>query len=322
MPWSRARPRDRGGRARLPGPAPVVRPWRPRGRPSCQRRLRSAAAARRPIFPEARMFRLARCVSVALLCAGGSALGMPAAMAADGALLRLAHLSPDTPAVDVYVDSVADPDAGVVLPGVGYGTISDYQDVAPGTYTVAMRAAGDDPATPPVLSTTVEVGADTARTVAGVGYFADLGLKVLEDDLALPPPGQARMRVVAAAAAASTHRRLARGRARPRERPRVRRPRRNTSTSRPGGRSPGDTRGRRGDRTAARGRGGVGLQRPGPRPARRRTGPADRAGRRRPGRRPRRRCRDRRRRHRPGPPARSAQPGSPHSGSPRSRRRR
>ena len=150
------------------------------------------------------MSRLARAVSVALLCAGGSALGLPAAMAADGALLRLAHLSPDTPAVDVYVDSVADPDAGVVLPGVDYGTISDYQDVTPGTYTVAMRAAGEDPATPPVLSTTVEVGADTARTVAGVGYFANLGLKVLQDDLALPPPGQVRMRVVAAAAAAST----------------------------------------------------------------------------------------------------------------------
>ena len=148
------------------------------------------------------MSRVARCLSVALLFAGASALGLPAATAADGALLRLAHLSPDTPAVDVYVDSVADPDAGVVLPGVGYGTISDYQDVAPGTYTVAMRAAGDDPATPPVLSTTVEVGVNSARTVAGVGYFADLGLEVLEDDLTLPSPGQARMRVVAAAAGA------------------------------------------------------------------------------------------------------------------------
>lgn len=149
------------------------------------------------------MSRVARCLSVVLLCAGGSALGLPAAMAAEGALLRLAHLSPDTPAVDVYVDSVADPAAGVVLTGVAYGTISNYQDVAPGTYAVAMRAAGDDPATPPVLSTTVEVGANSARTVAGVGYFADLGLKVLDDDLALPPPGQARMRVVAAAAGAS-----------------------------------------------------------------------------------------------------------------------
>ena len=65
-----------------------------------------------------------------------------------------------------------------------------------GVYTVSMREAGADPATPPVLSTTVQVGTDSARTVAGVGRFADLGLEVLEDDLALPPSGQARVRVV------------------------------------------------------------------------------------------------------------------------------
>jgi hypothetical protein len=139
-----------------------------------------------------------------LLAAVVSGLGIPSATAADGGLLRLAHLSPDTPAVDVYVDSVADPDAGLVLPGVDYGTVSDYQDVPPGTYTVAMRTAGADPATPPALSATVQVGANTARTVAGVGSFADLGLAILEDDLTLPPPGQARVRVIAAAAAAST----------------------------------------------------------------------------------------------------------------------
>jgi len=150
------------------------------------------------------MSRVARALSVALLGAAVSALGVPAATAADGALLRLAHLSPDTPAVDVYVDSVADPDAGLVLTGVAYGTVSDYQTVPPGTYTVAMRTAGADPATPPALSATVEVGADTARTVAGVGNFADLGLEILEDDLTLPPSGQARVRVIAAAAAAST----------------------------------------------------------------------------------------------------------------------
>lgn len=150
------------------------------------------------------MSRVARGLCVVVLGAAVSAVGVPAATAAEGALLRLAHLSPDTPAVDVYVDSVADPDAGLVLPGVDYGTVSDYQDVAPGTYTVAMRTAGADPATPPALSATVEVGANTARTVAGVGNFADLGLDILEDDLSLPAAGQARVRVIAAAAAAGT----------------------------------------------------------------------------------------------------------------------
>src|SRR5919202_6948733 len=67
-----------------------------------------------------------------------------------------------------------------------------------------MRQAGADPATPPVLSTTVQVGPDSARTVAGVGRFADLGLEVLEDDLTLPPSGRARVRVVSATATAPT----------------------------------------------------------------------------------------------------------------------
>ncbi|MGY1681212.1 DUF4397 domain-containing protein [Geodermatophilus sp. SYSU D01176] len=149
------------------------------------------------------MARWTRVLAVTALTAGTVLVTPIGAGAAETGLLRLAHLSPDTPAVDVYVDSVADPGDGTALltvPGVGYGTISDYQDVPEGVYTVSMREAGADPATPPVLSTTVQVGSDSARTVAGVGRFADLGLEVLEDDLAPPPAGRARVRVVSAAA--------------------------------------------------------------------------------------------------------------------------
>src|SRR3712207_9158795 len=97
-------------------------------------------------------------------------VAQPGAGAAETGLLRLAHLSPDTPAADVYVDSVSDPGDGTALltvPGVGYGTISGYQDVPEGVYTVSMRQAGDDPVTPPVASTTVQVGPDSARTEIG-----------------------------------------------------------------------------------------------------------------------------------------------------------
>ncbi len=148
------------------------------------------------------MTRTSRILAVAALAAVVAGLGLPGATAAEGGLLRLAHLSPDTPAVDVYVESVADPDAGQVLPAVGYGTVSDYRSVAVGTYAVSMRAAGAAPETPPVLSTTVEVRAGSARTVAGVGPFADLGLRVLEDDLTPPAAGSSRLRVLAAAAGA------------------------------------------------------------------------------------------------------------------------
>ncbi|WP_448640697.1 DUF4397 domain-containing protein [Geodermatophilus sp. URMC 63] len=150
------------------------------------------------------MTRTSRILAVTALAAAVTGLPMATASAAQGGLLRLAHLSPDTPAVDVYVDSVADPAAGQVFPGVDYGTVSAYQDVPPGTYAISMRAAGADPDSPPVLSTTVQVTADSARTVAGVGPFADLGLEVLQDDLTPPPAGSSRLRVIAAAAAADT----------------------------------------------------------------------------------------------------------------------
>ena len=150
------------------------------------------------------MQRWPRVLGVAALVAVLCGLGLPAAGAAPAkaGLLRLAHLSPDTPAVDVYVASVADPSADLVLRGVAYGDVSDYRSVPPGTYTVSMRKAGAAASTPPVLSTTVQIDADSAQTVAGVGHFADLGLRILQDSLATPPPGQARMRVVAAAASA------------------------------------------------------------------------------------------------------------------------
>jgi hypothetical protein len=118
----------------------------------------------------------------------------PARAAAVG-YVRLAHLSPDTPAVDVYLSSVA---GGTPrkFPAVGYGTVSTYLPLDTGTYSVAMRNVGAAESSQPVLSTSVTVTAGGAYTVAGVGRFADLGLRVITDDLALPSAGKAKVRVV------------------------------------------------------------------------------------------------------------------------------
>src|SRR3712207_1098460 len=155
---------------------------------------------------EGAMRPVVRTAAVAAVVTSAGLLGGPAMAAEDDAngMLRLAHLSPDTPAVDVYVDSVADPDTGVVLTGVGYGAVSEYQDVPAGEYTVSMREAGAEETAPPVLSATVEVDGGSARTVAGVGLFAELGLEIIEDALETPPEGQARVRVLAGAANAET----------------------------------------------------------------------------------------------------------------------
>ncbi len=150
------------------------------------------------------MTRTSRLLTVVALAAAATALPAATATAADEGLLRLAHLSPDTPAGDVYVDSIADPAEPQVFPGVAYGMVSDYQSVPAGAYAITMLPPGASPDSPPLLSATVQVEAGSARTVAGVGRFADLGLEVLEDDLTRPSSGSARLRVIAAAGSAQT----------------------------------------------------------------------------------------------------------------------
>jgi hypothetical protein len=124
---------------------------------------------------------------------------VPASATQNEAYLRLAHLSPDTPQVDVYLTAFGRPNFHQRVNGVGYGVVSDYQTIQPGEYTIAMRPTGADPATKPVISATLNAQRGHAYTVAGLGAFADLSLKVLNDEISLPPAGQARMRVINAA---------------------------------------------------------------------------------------------------------------------------
>jgi len=131
--------------------------------------------------------RLVSACALTLGLAGALGLGATSAAASTGAgFLRLAHFSPNTPKVDVYLYSFGNPSAMVVLHGVGYGDASGYQSVAAGEYTVAMRLAGAAPATKPVLSTTVNVASGHAYTVAGVGPLNGIRLQILNDRLTTP----------------------------------------------------------------------------------------------------------------------------------------
>jgi Domain of unknown function (DUF4397) len=111
--------------------------------------------------------------------------------------IRLAHLSPNTPAVDVYLYSFGDSSAQIVLHHVAYGTVSPYEQVPTGDYTVAMRAAGAASTSAPVLSASVDVAAGHAYTVAGLGPESGLRLQVLDDQLSTPP-GKALVRIIQA----------------------------------------------------------------------------------------------------------------------------
>lgn len=131
--------------------------------------------------------RLITAAGLLLGLAGLLGAGASTASAATGTgYLRLAHLSPNTPAVDVYLYSFGDSSAMVVLHHVAYGDVSPYEPVASGEYTVAMRAAGAAASSKPVLSTTIDVVSGDAYTVAGMGPFSGIRLQVINDRLTTP----------------------------------------------------------------------------------------------------------------------------------------
>jgi uncharacterized protein DUF4397 len=156
------------------------------------------SAARR-----AATFLLAAVAGLVMLAMGLVAAVAPAATAAPASAkardgwIRLAHFSPNTPAVDVYLYSFGDPKAMIVLRHVGYGAVSPYEKVKVGQYTVAMRGAGAKASSPPVLSTTVQITPDGAYTVAGVGPNKGIKLQVIRDRLNTPP-GKSLVRVIQA----------------------------------------------------------------------------------------------------------------------------
>jgi hypothetical protein len=144
---------------------------------------------------------LARLAAGAALVVGVLGLAVPAASAAPASggvgWLRLAHLSPNTPAVDCYLYSFDNPNAKIVLHHVAYGTVSPYEQVPAGEYTVAMRGAGAAPGSKPVLSASVDVQPGGAYTVAGMGPYKGLRLQVVQDRLTTPK-GKALVRIIQA----------------------------------------------------------------------------------------------------------------------------
>jgi hypothetical protein len=136
--------------------------------------------------------RIALLLAASAMLLGASAGAAAAATTGSGtagsrtAWIRLAHLSPNTPAVDVYLYSFGDPDARIVLRHVAYGDVSGYLAAPGGDYSVAMRAAGALATSPPVLSSSLRISTGTAYTVLAVGPRSGLRLRVFRDDLTTP----------------------------------------------------------------------------------------------------------------------------------------
>lgn len=107
---------------------------------------------------------------------------------ADPARVRVAHLSPDAPAVDILVDG------NEVLSNVAFGDVSDYLELDAGTYDISVQIAASD--TPiPQLDTSVTVDGGRAYTVAAINELDSISAAVFPDNLAAPLAGKARVRV-------------------------------------------------------------------------------------------------------------------------------
>lgn len=101
----------------------------------------------------------------------------------DVTYLRVAHASPDAPAVDVYVDNES------VLEDVSFGEFSDYLELNASTYNVTITAAGDRDAV--VFDGDVTLERGTVTTVAAAGEVSEngtteFGPRVYADDALTP----------------------------------------------------------------------------------------------------------------------------------------
>lgn len=156
-----------------------------------------------------RLFRrLARLVTITMVLGGAAAFAAgtspdafaaSTAHAADAAKgwVRIAHLSPKAPAMDMYMYPFGDPEHAIVLRDVSYGNVSAYMAVNPGQYTVAMRGFGAPASSTPALTTSFMVSAGTAYTLAALGPDPGLRTEILRDQLTAPA-GKTLVRVLQA----------------------------------------------------------------------------------------------------------------------------
>ena len=124
---------------------------------------------------------------------------LPAATATDG-WLRIAHLSPDTKAVNVKVTALSGGTQTIQLDNVAYGSVSSYMHLPSGTYIISMYPAnsGSKSASKPMVTASINIVQGKSVTVAAFGRNTALSTKVFQDDLAAPTSGTARIRLIQA----------------------------------------------------------------------------------------------------------------------------
>lgn len=126
---------------------------------------------------------------ITTLCLAAAGFWTSQVAAQESAYLRVAHLSPDAPNVDVWLDGER------VLEDVPFEAVSDYLPVPAGTRNVQVSPAGETE--PIVIDADVELEAGAAYTAAATGLLGDSDLEplVLVDDRQ-PEAGKVQVRFV------------------------------------------------------------------------------------------------------------------------------
>jgi hypothetical protein len=124
--------------------------------------------------------------------AGGGSPALNAIVSQDAstAWVKVAHLSPDAPNVDVWVDGQ------VAFTNIAFEELTDYAPLPFGPRLIQVEPTGSMGAGPFVISATVDLSAGTDYTIAAVGELASIEPLVLEDDNTIPAKGMSHIRFV------------------------------------------------------------------------------------------------------------------------------
>ncbi len=106
------------------------------------------------------------------------------------AKLRIAHFSPDAPAIDVYFDGVKR------LTNVAYEKHSNYLELPVGKHKIEVRGTGAAADVPAIVSADADLAANGAYTLAAIGKLAAITGKLYTDDTSAPPTGKVKLRVM------------------------------------------------------------------------------------------------------------------------------
>lgn len=109
--------------------------------------------------------------------------------------VRVIHASPNTPAVDVYVNEA--PDGSPAIGGLGFTQATGYVGLASGLYDFRVTPANSN--TVALSATGVPLDGNVNYSVAAIGFATSLSPLLLVDNNVAPAAGNARVRFVHAA---------------------------------------------------------------------------------------------------------------------------